>query len=48
MNTTDGMLCCNRILYTKDGSKIGNAIIIDLSINEFSKLAITVKTDYGS
>lgn len=37
------MLELNTVLYTKDGRKIGNAIVIKID-----REIITIKTDYGN
>ena len=43
-------LCVNRVLYTKDGRKVGNGIIVDKSELHLPKLSklFEIITDYGN
>lgn len=44
----NGVLCVNRILLTRDGRKIGNAIIEDEFPGEDGWSRYRIRTDYGS
>jgi hypothetical protein len=43
------MLIVNQVLWTRDGRKIGNGIVLDHTKSIFSNIDIyTIKTDFGN